>query len=211
MTPKVVTIRKDDTHRLIPATYSGESLGRLTDDERQLEDLLELDGATNGRLLGEANQLPGISVHELLFGVPYARIVNAAFIHGHPAGSRFNDPERGAWYAAFELQTAQAEIAFHKALELREAADSADLSDFYLLNPRLIVSSLSESGADLRFAEPASKSLAAFPEAQKWLLKHPRFHMHFTPTPASWMNRTIDSRHKRRMSAQIKLTCVRPT
>jgi transposase len=23
---------------------------------------------------------------------------------------------------------------------------------------------------------------------QKWLAKHPRFHMHFTPTSASWMN-----------------------
>jgi transposase len=26
------------------------------------------------------------------------------------------------------------------------------------------------------------------PEVQKWLVKHPRFHMHFTPTSASWMN-----------------------
>lgn len=43
-------------------------------------------------------------------GVPYYRIVNAAFTHAHPLGSRFNDPDRGAWYAAFELETAQAEI-----------------------------------------------------------------------------------------------------
>jgi transposase len=26
------------------------------------------------------------------------------------------------------------------------------------------------------------------PEVQKWLLRHPRFHLHFTPTSASWMN-----------------------
>jgi transposase/transposase-like protein len=26
------------------------------------------------------------------------------------------------------------------------------------------------------------------PEVKKWLAKHPRFHMHFTPTSASWMN-----------------------
>ena len=26
------------------------------------------------------------------------------------------------------------------------------------------------------------------PEVQKWLAKHRRFHMHFTPTSASWMN-----------------------
>ena len=121
MTPKVATIRQDDTHRLIPSRYSDESvLGRLADDEHQLQELFELDGATNDRLLGEANLLPGISVHELLFGVPHARIVNAAFTHAHPAGSRFNTPERGAWYAGFELETAQAEMAFHKSQELQE-------------------------------------------------------------------------------------------
>ena len=26
------------------------------------------------------------------------------------------------------------------------------------------------------------------PTVQKWLEKHPRFHMHFTPTSASWLN-----------------------
>jgi RES domain len=42
-------------------------------------------------------------------------------VHFPPTGgSRFNGPERGAWYAAFELRTAQEEIAFHKAQELQE-------------------------------------------------------------------------------------------
>jgi hypothetical protein len=119
--PKTSYVRQDDTHRLIPSRYGDESvLARLADNEEQLQELFELDGATNDRLLGEANLLPGISVHELLFGVAYAHIVNAAFTHAHPLGSRFNGPERGAWYAAFELQTAQAEVAFHKAQELLE-------------------------------------------------------------------------------------------
>ena len=26
------------------------------------------------------------------------------------------------------------------------------------------------------------------PEVKKWLLRHPRFHLHFTPTSSSWMN-----------------------
>ena len=121
MTPRLTTVRQDDTHRLIPSRHGDESvLGRLADADDQLQELFELDGATSDRLLGEANLLPGISVHELLFGVAYAHIVNAAFTHAHPAGSRFNGPERGAWYAAFELETAEAEIAFHKAQELRE-------------------------------------------------------------------------------------------
>jgi hypothetical protein len=117
----VSRVRRDDTHRLIPSRYADESvLGRLTDDDRQLRDLFELEGATNDRLHGEANLLPGIGVHELLFGVPHARIVNAAFLHPHPAGSRFNGPDRGAWYAAFDLQTASVEVAFHKGRELQE-------------------------------------------------------------------------------------------
>ena len=121
MIPKTTYIRHDDTHRLIPTRYSEESvLARLAGDNQELQDLFELDSATNERLLGEANLLPGISVHELLFGVDYAHIVNAAFTHAHPLGSRFNGPERGAWYAAFELPTAQSEIAFHKRLELEE-------------------------------------------------------------------------------------------
>ena len=121
MTPKISSLRQDDTHRLIPSHHSDESvLNRLAEDEKQLEELFELDGATNDRLLGEANMLPGIGVHELLFGVAYAHIVNAAFTHAHPAGSRFNSPDRGAWYAAFELETAEAEITFHKTQELTE-------------------------------------------------------------------------------------------
>jgi len=121
LTPPVTHLRQDDTHRLIPSRFSDESvLTRLADDDEELQGVLELDGATNDRLLGETNLLPGISVHELLFGVEYAHIVNAAFTHAHPAGSRFNGPERGAWYAAFEIKTAQAEIAFHKAQELEE-------------------------------------------------------------------------------------------
>ncbi len=121
MKPKITSIRQDDTHRLVPFRHSDESvLRRLAEDDRQLHELFELDGATNDRLLGEANLLPGISVQELLFGVAPAYVVNAAFTHARPAGSRFNGPERGAWYAAFELETAQAEIAFHKAQELQE-------------------------------------------------------------------------------------------
>jgi hypothetical protein len=121
MPPKLSAIRRDDTHRLIPSRHSDRSvLERLTKRADDLPDLFELEGATNDRLLGEANLLPGISVHELLYGIPFAHIVNAAFCHAHPLGSRFNGPDRGAWYSAFELETARAEVTFHKREELRE-------------------------------------------------------------------------------------------
>jgi len=123
----VSLIRRDDTHRLIPTHRSDEAvLRRLVSGlsesraDQELDALTDLESATNDRLLGEANLLPGIGVHELLFGVAHAQIVNAAFTHAHPSGSRFNGPGRGAWYASFELKTAEAEVAFHKAEELRE-------------------------------------------------------------------------------------------
>ena len=121
--PKTRLIRRYDTHRLIPSKYSerGESvLVRVAQSDAELQAIFDLDNATNDRLLGENNLLPGIDSHELIFGIPYYRIVNAAFCHAQPLGSRFNGPDRGAWYAAFELETSQAEVAFHKEVELAE-------------------------------------------------------------------------------------------
>ena len=121
--PPTTLVRQYDTHRLIPAKYSEREesvLARLADSDRDLQNIFDLDGATNDRLLAERVPLPGISIYELVFGVPYYRIVNAAFCHAHPLGSRFNPPDRGAWYAAFELDTAQAEVACHKWRELLE-------------------------------------------------------------------------------------------
>jgi hypothetical protein len=121
--PCTTLIRQFDTHRLIPSKYAGDDtsvLAAIADDAMHLRDIFDLDNATNDRLLAENSVLPGIGVDELVSGVPYYRIVNAAFCHAHPLGSRFNGPERGAWYAAFELDTAQAEVAFRKSVELAE-------------------------------------------------------------------------------------------
>jgi RES domain-containing protein len=119
--PHVSRLLQDDTHRLIPSAYDKETvLNRLTNDSDELAALFELEGATNERLLGEAGLLPGITVRELVFGLSYSHIVNAAFTHAKPLGSRFNGPERAAWYAGFSLETAGIEVAFHKSQELRE-------------------------------------------------------------------------------------------
>jgi RES domain-containing protein len=121
--PGTALVRRNDTHRLISSQYrdGGRSvLASIAESDAELADLFDLDNATNDRLLAENDLLPGIGVHELLFGVPYYRIVNASFTHPHPLGSRFNGPDRGAWYAAFEVRTAQAEIAFHKSVQLAE-------------------------------------------------------------------------------------------
>lgn len=102
MLPNVSRLLQDDTHRLIPSAYDDETvLKRLTTDSDEITALFELEGATNERLQGEAGLLPGITVQELVFGVSYSHIVNAAFTHANPLGSRFNGPERGAWYGDY--------------------------------------------------------------------------------------------------------------
>lgn len=122
--PKQVKVEQDSTHRLIPYRYSDRGRPILNllaqDDDDLLSDLTELEGATNDRLLGESGRLPGISAIELVSGFRLAHIVNASFTHPNPLGGRFNSAGRGAWYAAFEMQTAQTEVAFHRAAELKE-------------------------------------------------------------------------------------------
>ncbi len=121
--PRTSLVRQFDTHRLIPSKYSTDGasvLTRIADDDEHLRVLFDLDHATNERLHAENGVLPGIGLPELLFGVPNYRIVNAAFTHPHPPGSRFNGPQRGAWYAALELETSLAEVIFHKTTEYAE-------------------------------------------------------------------------------------------
>ena len=127
--PATSLIRRSDTHRLIHSKYRDDGssvLASIADNDAHLADIFALDNASNDRLLAENDTLPGIGVRELVFGVPHQRIVNAAFTHPHPLGSRFNDPGRGAWYAAFEIRTAQAEIAFHKTVQLAEVGRFED-------------------------------------------------------------------------------------
>lgn len=133
--PKQIHLEQDDTHRLIPYRYSDRArpvLDRLAEhDDDLLRDLTELEGATNDRLLGESGRLPGVSAIELVSGFRLAHIVNATFTHASPLGGRFNRPGRGAWYAAFELETSQEEKIFHRSTELKEVRwTSEEVSPF---------------------------------------------------------------------------------
>ncbi len=122
-TPVLSRIRQSDTHRLIPSK-SGESedsvLARIADSDDHLRGIMELDAATDERRAAEAGRSLGIGVDELVFNIPHAGVINAAFTYAHPLGSRFNGPGRGAWYAGAELATSQAEVAWHKWIELVE-------------------------------------------------------------------------------------------
>ncbi len=134
--PPVSLVRQFDTHRLIPSRHSpsGDSvLMAIADSDEHLGAIFEIDAATNDRLLAEQQRLPGIGLEELVFAVPHAAVVNASFCHAHPLGSRFSGPDRGAWYAAFDVATAQAEVGFHRSVQLAEIGrfeDSVTYDDY---------------------------------------------------------------------------------
>lgn len=134
--PPTTLVRRLDTHRLIPSRHlpHGDSvLTAIAEDNDHLQAIFELDMATNDRMLAARQMLPGIGIEELVFGVPHHSVINAAFCHPNPLGSRFSSSERGAWYAGFELETSQAEVAFHKSVQLAEIKrfeDSVTYDDY---------------------------------------------------------------------------------
>jgi RES domain-containing protein len=81
--------------------------------------LTEIEGGTSARLTAEASRgsiFPS--------GRPHANFVNAAFAYWRPRErNRFNDAGFGAWYAAFDTDTAIAEATFHIARELDRVRD----------------------------------------------------------------------------------------
>ena len=134
--PPVALVRQYDTHRLIPSRHlprRDSVLVAIADDDDHLQAIFALDAATNERVLAAEQLLPGIGLEELVFAVPHATVINASFCHAHPLGSRFNGPGRGAWYAGFDVETAQAEVAFHKTVQLAEVnrfEDSVTYDDY---------------------------------------------------------------------------------
>jgi RES domain-containing protein len=132
--PPTSRLHRRNTHRLIPSKYSAtDPLEEIAESPTQLGHLAALSNSTDEILLAESGALPAIDPHELASGVAHARMINAAFVYAHPLGSRFNSADRGAWYAAFQLSTAQAEVAFHKTVHLAEVGryeDEVELDDY---------------------------------------------------------------------------------
>lgn len=120
--PPVIDFFADGMHRLIPSRYSEKQtvLADIADNDAMLDDINLLDGASNERIQTEQSGRIGISTYELVYAIPNAHIVNAAFSYAAAPGSRFNDATRGAWYAADELDTSLAEVTYHKARRLGE-------------------------------------------------------------------------------------------
>lgn len=106
-------------------------LGSLADGEEELALLAEIEGATSGRLVAEERGTGGIPANELVHGVPHARFINASFAYAKPREpNRFNGADRGAWYAALDVETCLAEVGHHLSKALADARDFNAVVDY---------------------------------------------------------------------------------
>ncbi len=126
-----IDLAQRETVRLI-------STGRLKDpvllplaaNHGALQDLAALESVTNGRLQAELVGLPGLHPRELVYGRAGQTFINAAFTHTRPGGNRFNDEYRGAWYCAFQVETAIQEVSFHLTRELEAIDRYENVTDY---------------------------------------------------------------------------------
>jgi hypothetical protein len=98
-------------YRLIPSQFPPIGLFDTVATAADLAAVLDLVGWTNDRLVAE--RVARLPQNEWVYGTPNASIVMAAFLHVAPGGMRFNGPELGAWYAAYDIGTAAAEVGHH--------------------------------------------------------------------------------------------------
>jgi hypothetical protein len=115
-----VRLRGRLTHRLIASRYPSTGILDRVAAPGDLEAIIELEAWTNDRVSNELGILLRLPRDEWVVGRPMASVVMAAFCHPRAGGGRFNDADRGAWYAGFSLETAHAEVAYHRGRELAE-------------------------------------------------------------------------------------------
>lgn len=123
---KITALNQRAFVRLISATHHKPAVLRgLVDSDAEMEILAEIEGLTNQRLNAEREGLPGLDRRELVFSrrqgdlLVYGHThINAAFCYTRKGGNRFNDEDRGAWYAAFDSLTVVEEVGYHRTREL---------------------------------------------------------------------------------------------
>jgi hypothetical protein len=113
-------LKLKDTCRLVPSIYPSEGILDRVASPEDLPLIFELESWTNDRVSGELGILHRIPKEEWVSGRPMASVVMAAYCHPLAGGGRFNGPDRGAWYAGTEIETAHAEVVYHRSLELLE-------------------------------------------------------------------------------------------
>ena len=116
----MTSIRLIDTCRLVPSRYPSVGILDAVATPEDLPFIFELESWTNDRISSELGTLHRIPPEEWVMNRPMSSVIMAAFCHPHSEGSRFNGPDRGAWYAGTTLETTHAEVIYHRTAELAE-------------------------------------------------------------------------------------------
>ncbi len=118
--PPLTALEIENTCRLVPSLYPTTGILDAIAAPEDLPFIFELESWSNDRVSNELGVLYRIPPDEWVTGRPMASVIMAAFCHPRPGGGRFSGPDRGAWYAGTALETAHAEVVYHRTAELAE-------------------------------------------------------------------------------------------
>ncbi|HEY4940649.1 MAG TPA: RES family NAD+ phosphorylase [Rhizomicrobium sp.] len=149
------------TVRLVTTARLRDSvLKALVDSQEELSELEEIEAATSTRLIAQGRGTAGIPAEQMIFDVPHAAFINASFAYAKPREfNRFNGPDRGAWYAALDVETCLAEVIFHMTEFLARTGDFNGIVEYAEL-----FASLAGEYVDLR-STPSHPSLDPDPSS----------------------------------------------
>ncbi len=120
--------------RIIPSLYPVVGIFDEVADPQDLDVVLELEAATNPRVLDAAGELSMVRAEDRISGAGSTPVM-AAFTHTMP--SRFSDGSYGVFYAAHDEATAIAETAYHRARFLRDAGLRSEIVQMRVYRARI--------------------------------------------------------------------------
>ena len=128
----VATVAWRPSYRLIPSRYPTVGLYDAIADPADLDVVFAIEALANPRIRDELGEITLVAKDERITG-PGATPVMAAFTHLNTDGSRFSDGAYGVYYAAHSLETAIAEVSYHRGVFLRSTEEPAIDIDLRLI------------------------------------------------------------------------------
>jgi hypothetical protein len=107
----------------VPSRFPPIQLFERVTDPADLDAVLAIESLTNERLRDETGEIQLVAPADRMSG-PGTSPIMAAFTHVNPEGGRFTDGTFGAYYAAWDLETAVRESAHHRAIFLARTKEA---------------------------------------------------------------------------------------
>lgn len=112
--PSMVEPPWNPTYRLIPSRFPPVSVFEKVASAQDFDTLYAVQALVNPRIRQEVGQIDLVPKADRLFGNGSSPVM-AAFCHLNPEGSRFSDGTWGVYYGAQTLDTAVAEVSYHRS------------------------------------------------------------------------------------------------